>query len=64
MLEEIYAEVRAQMSSSIDALKRDLAGIRTGRASPALLDGIRIDYYGTPHSPQPTGSNQHSRSPG
>ena len=48
MLEEIYEEVRAQMSSSTDALKRDLAGIRTGRASPSLIDGIRIDYYGTP----------------
>ncbi len=48
MLEEIYEEVRRQMSNSIDALKRELAGIRTGRASASLLDGIRIDYYGTP----------------
>jgi ribosome recycling factor len=48
MLEEIYEEVRRQMSNSIDALKRDLAVIRTGRASASLLDGIRIDYYGTP----------------
>ena len=48
MLEEIYEEVRGQMSNSIDALKRDLSGIRAGRASASLLDGIRIDYYGTP----------------
>jgi ribosome recycling factor len=48
MLEEIYEEVRRQMSNSIDALKRDLSGIRAGRASASLLDGIRIDYYGTP----------------
>ena len=36
------------MQSAIDALKKEFAGIRTGRASMALLDGIVIDYYGTP----------------
>ena len=33
--------------SSVEHLKRDLAGLRTGRASVALLDSIRVDYYGT-----------------
>ena len=47
MLEEIYKEVQLQMGNSIEALRRDLSGIRTGRASTALLDGVRIDYYGT-----------------
>ena len=46
MIDEIIAETREHMEHSIDALRRDLATIRTGRASVNLLDGIRIDYYG------------------
>jgi ribosome recycling factor len=46
MIEEIFEDVQAQMSNAIQALQRDLAGIRTGRATTTLLDGIRIDYYG------------------
>jgi ribosome recycling factor len=37
----------AQMDQALEHLKRDLSGLRTGRASVALLDGIRVDYYGT-----------------
>lgn len=48
MLEEIFDEVRLSMEKAVEALLRDLAGIRTGRATVSLLDGIRIDYYGTP----------------
>ena len=40
-------KLSTQMEQAIEHLKRDLAGLRTGRASVALLDGIRIDYYGT-----------------
>ena len=36
-----------QMKTSIDALKRELVKVRTGRASTALLDGIHVDYYGS-----------------
>jgi ribosome recycling factor len=36
------------MEGALEHLKRDLAGLRTGRASVGLLDGIRVDYYGTP----------------
>ncbi|MBS1126871.1 MAG: frr [Nitrospirae bacterium] len=36
------------MQGAIDALKKEFAAIRTGRASMALLDGIIVDYYGTP----------------
>jgi ribosome recycling factor len=36
------------MAKSIEALHRDLNTIRTGRASPALLDRVQVDYYGTP----------------
>lgn len=38
----------AKMDKTIEALKRDLASIRTGRASTSLLDRITVDYYGTP----------------
>jgi ribosome recycling factor len=47
MLDEIFQDVREQMEKVVEALRRDLATIRTGRASTAMLDGIRIDYYGT-----------------
>ena len=47
MLDEIYAEVKQHLANSIDAMKRDLSSIRRGRASSSLLDGVRVDYYGT-----------------
>ena len=46
MIEEIFQDVREQMGKAIDALRRHLATIRTGRASTTMLDGIRIEYYG------------------
>lgn len=48
MEEKIYADVTAKMEKTITALKNDLNKVRTGRASLALLDDIRVDYYGTP----------------
>jgi ribosome recycling factor len=47
MLDDVYQEVEHKMERSIEALRRDLSRIRTGRASLALLDGIKINYYGT-----------------
>lgn len=47
MLERIYSETRDKMQKSFDSIKRDFASIRTGKASPSLLDGIRVDYHGT-----------------
>ena len=47
MLQDLYKTIESQMQKTIDALKRDFTGIRTGRASVGLLDGISIDYYGT-----------------
>jgi ribosome recycling factor len=44
----IHAEATQRMQKTIDTLKKDLARIRTGRASPALLDGLTVDYYGSP----------------
>jgi ribosome recycling factor len=43
----IRQAVAGKMESALEHLKRDLAGLRTGRASVALLDNIRVDYYGT-----------------
>lgn len=48
MIQELRKKTGDRMQSAIDALKKEFAGIRTGRASMALLDGIVIDYYGTP----------------
>lgn len=47
MIESIYAETRERMGKSVSALKSEFKRIRTGRASLALLDNIRVDYYGT-----------------
>ena len=48
MLESVYEETRERMGKSVSALKSEFKKIRTGRASLALLEGIRVDYYGTP----------------
>lgn len=41
-------DARQRMHASVEAVQRDLTAMRTGRASLAMLDGIKIDYYGTP----------------
>jgi len=47
MIEEIYQETKDSMGKSTLSLKKELKRIRTGRASQSLLDGIRVNYYGT-----------------
>jgi len=47
MVNEVLGECRSGMEKAIEALKRELGRVRTGRASLALLDGIKIDYFGT-----------------
>ena len=47
MKDEILSELREKMTSTVEALKRDFKRIRTGRASAALLEGIKVDCYGT-----------------
>jgi len=47
MIESIYDETKEKMAKSLTALKNELKRVRTGRASQSLLDGIRVDYYGT-----------------
>jgi len=48
MLDEIYEDTRESMGKTIASLKTELKRVRTGRANLSLLDGIRVDYYGTP----------------
>jgi len=47
MIQELYADTEERMKKAVESLKRELASIRTGKATPALLDGIKVDYYGT-----------------
>ena len=46
MLEEIYEDTKQRMQKTIDAFRSTLTKIRTGRASPDILDSITVDYYG------------------
>jgi len=46
MIEQILTEIDSKMKKAVDALTRDLASIRTGRASPALVEHIKADYHG------------------
>jgi ribosome recycling factor len=45
---DLMSECEAKMHRVLESLKRDLAGVRTGRASPALVDKVQVDYYGVP----------------
>jgi ribosome recycling factor len=47
MIDDIYQDTKESMSKSIEALERELQRVRTGRASLSILDGIKVDYYGT-----------------
>lgn len=46
-MDELLAELNSRMQKSLDGLARELATIRIGRATPALLDNIVVDYHGT-----------------
>lgn len=48
MIKEIMADARERMEKTIDALQADLRAIRTGRASPALVEKLTVEYYGSP----------------
>ena len=47
MLDAIYTETREHMQRCVENLQKQLASIRTGKATPALLDGIQVEAYGT-----------------
>lgn len=48
MSSAIHKKIADRMETTLEHLKRELASLRTGRASLALLDGVKVDYYGTP----------------
>ncbi len=48
MQKEVKKRLTDRMDRTIDVLKKDLAGVRTGRASLSILDGVMVDYFGTP----------------
>lgn len=48
MIEQTLIDADGKMQKAVDALTRDLAAIRTGRATPALVEHIRVDYHGVP----------------
>jgi len=48
MINDITSDSEDGMKKAVESFKRDLQKIRTGRANTAMLDGIKVDYYGTP----------------
>jgi ribosome recycling factor len=48
MINDITTDTEDGMKKALDSFRRDLQKIRTGRANTAILDGIKVDYYGTP----------------
>jgi len=47
-IKEIIQQTEAKMKKSIESAKREFAEVRTGRAHPGLIEGLHVDYYGTP----------------
>jgi ribosome recycling factor len=47
MIEELLQDARERMSKSVESTRHEFGSVRTGRATPALLDRIVVDYYGT-----------------
>jgi ribosome recycling factor len=48
MAEDIFEDGERRMQKAVEVLRQDLSAIRTGRASPALIERIQVDYYGVP----------------
>ncbi|MDY7230443.1 ribosome recycling factor [Hyalangium rubrum] len=46
--DEVVTQLKSRIDKTLDDLRKDLTKVRTGRASTSLLDGIRVDFYGTP----------------
>src|SRR5436190_16309599 len=47
-VKDLVADAKQRMHTSVETVRKELAAMRTGRASLTMLDGIRVDYYGTP----------------
>jgi ribosome recycling factor len=48
MIADVIADAKARMQKALEAVRHEFAALRTGRASPTLLEQIRVDYYGVP----------------
>lgn len=48
LVDDVLTDLNDRIEKTLDTLRRDLAKVRTGRANPAILEGVRVDYYGTP----------------
>jgi len=48
MIKEVVGDMKSRMEKAVEALRKDLGKVRTGRASTALIEGLIVDYYGTP----------------
>src|SRR5215831_17640466 len=48
MVDDIFEDAERRMQKAVEALKQDISSIRTGRASPSLVERITVDYYGAP----------------
>lgn len=46
--EDVTSDLKGRIDKTLEDLKRELSKVRTGRANPAILEGVRVDYYGTP----------------
>ncbi len=48
MIDDVLADAKNRMGKAVEALRKELATIRTGRAHPGLIEHLRVDYYGAP----------------
>jgi len=48
MIDDVLGEQRSKIDATLERLKRELAKLRTGRASAVILEGVKVEYYGTP----------------
>src|SRR6476646_1361131 len=48
MVNDIVKSLQGDIDKAIEAFRRELSKVRTGRANLAILDGVRVEYYGTP----------------
>ncbi len=49
MIDALLADARERMGKSLESAQHEFATVRTGRASPSLLDRVSVDYYGAAH---------------
>ena len=60
-VDELVEDAKTRMDKSVESMRHELTGVRTGRASAALLDRIQVDYYGTQDAAQPARADQRAR---